>query len=104
MVSDLDFPEMGAGNGVDFPALEWGVKHRQHSSAPVIWVTDGGVCGPNQGFSTLLANQCTAYAKEKKVVIVEDATKAVETLEKLKAGAHIEQSLPYMLKDAWGDR
>ena len=104
MVSDLDFPEMGSGNGVDFPAIEWGVKNRQHSSAPVIWVTDGGVCGPNQGFSELLANQCTAYCMEKKIIIVEDADKAVETLEKLKAGATIERSLPPMLKDAWGDR
>lgn len=104
MVSDHDFPEMGSGNGVDFPALEWGVKHRQHSSAPVVWVTDGGVCGPNQGFSELLANQCTAYCMEKKVIVVETPTKAVETLEKLKAGATVERSLPAMLRDAWGDR
>lgn len=104
MVSDHDFPEMGSGNGVDFPALEWGVKHRQHSSAPVVWVTDGGVCGPNQGFSELLANQCTAFCMEKKVIVVETPNKAVETLEKLKAGATVERSLPYMLREAWGDR
>lgn len=104
MVSDHDFPEMGSGNGVDFPAIEWGVKNRQHSSAPVVWVTDGGVCGPSQGFSELLANQCTAFCMEKKVIVVETATNAVETLEKLKAGATVERSLPYMLKNAWGDR
>ena len=104
MVSDHDFPEMGSGNGVDFPAIEWGVKHKQHSSAPVVWVTDGGVCGPNQGFSELLANQCTAYCMEKKIIIVATPTNAVETLEKLKAGATIERSLPHMLKEAWGDR
>lgn len=105
MVSDDDFPEMGSGNGVDFPALEWGVKHRQHSSSPVVWVTDGGVCGPNQGFSDLLANQCTAYCIEKKVTIVETPSLAVELLEKLKAGVSIEKPpLPYMLANAWGDR
>lgn len=104
MVSELDFPEMGCGNGVDFPALEWAVKHRQHSSAPVVWVTDGGVCGPNQGFSELLANQCTAYCLEKRIIVVENATKAVETLERLKAGAHIERKFPMMLKESWGDR
>lgn len=104
MVADHDFPEMGCGNGVDFPALEWAVKHRQHSSAPVIWVTDGGVCGPNQGFSNLLANQCTSYCKEKKIITVEDPKDAVETLEKLKVGAHIEQKLPYMLRHAWEGR
>ena len=104
MIAEDDFPEMCSGNGVDFPALEWGVKHRQHSSAPVIWVTDGGVCGPHQGFSPMLANQCTAYCYEKKVIVVEDADEAVETLEKLKAGATIERTLPAMLRNAWGNR
>jgi hypothetical protein len=41
---------------------------------------------------------------EKKVIVVEDANKAVETLEKLKAGATVERSLPAMLREAWGDR
>lgn len=105
MVSDADFPEMGCGNGVDFPAIEWGVKNKQHSSAPVIWVTDGGVCGPNQGFSDLLANQCTAFCLEKKVTVVETPKQAVELLERLKTGGTVERPpLPYMLREAWGER
>lgn len=100
-----EFPEMGQGNGVDFPAVEWGVKHRQHSSAPVIWVTDGGVCGPNQGFSELLANQCTAYCLEKKVHVVEDAGQAVELLTALSKGLTLpKRKFPYMLENAWQKR
>ena len=52
----------------------------------------------------MLANQCTAYCYEKKVIVVEDADEAVETLEKLKAGATIERTLPDMLRNAWGNR
>ncbi len=99
-----DMPNMGAGNGVDFPAIEWAVKHRQHSSAPVIWVTDGGVCGPNQGFSELLANQCTAYAKEKRIIVVPHAKEAIVALNHLRAGRPVRRQWPYMLRSAWNSR
>lgn len=106
MVADHDFPSMSSGNGVDFPALEWGVNHKQHSSSPVIWVTDGGVCGPNQGFSEMLANQCTSFCIDKKVTIVEDATTAIEILGKLKSRTHFEKDvlLPRLLRESWGNR
>lgn len=100
-----EMPEMGSGNGVDFPALEWAVKHRQHSTAPVIWMTDGGVCGPNQGFSELLANQCTAFCLEKKVHLTEDAEATIALLGALSKGMTIPKSrFPYMLKNAWESR
>ena len=102
MVEQL--PEMGQGNGVDFPAIEWAVKHRQHSTAPVVWVTDGGVCGPNQGFSTLLANQCTSYCKEKRIIVAEDAENAIEILNRLKSGQSVKRKWPYMLRDAWNKK
>ena len=100
-----EMPEMGQGNGVDFPALEWAVKHRQHSTAPVIWMTDGGVCGPNQGFSQTLANQCTAYCLEKKVHLTHDAEATIALLHALSKGIALPKSpFPYMLKDAWESR
>ena len=99
MVDEL--PQMGAGNGVDFPALEWAVKHRQHSTAPVVWVTDGGVCGPNQGFSQLLANQCTQYCKEKRIIVVPDAQSAIKALRELRSGRTTKRVWPYMLRNAW---
>lgn len=105
MVSEDNFPEMNAGNGVDFPALEWAVKHRQHSSAPVIWVTDGGVCGPSQGFSEILANQCTTLCLEKKVYAVETPDDAVKLLTGLSNGVKPhKRSWPYMLEAAWRNR
>ena len=97
-------PSMGQGNGVDFPALEWAVKHRQHSTAPVIWVTDGGTCGPNQGFSNLLANQCTKFCIEKRVITVETVVGAVETLSRLGAGQTVTRKFPYMLEHAWKEK
>ena len=97
-----EMPKMGQGNGVDFPALEWAVKRRQHSTAPVIWMTDGGVCGPNQGFSELLANQCTAFCLEKKVHLTEDANATIALLGALSKGLTIPKTpFPYMLKHAW---
>ena len=100
-----EMPEMGSGNGVDFPALEWAVKRRQHSTAPVIWMTDGGVCGPNQGFSELLANQCTAFCLEKKVHLTEDAEATIALLGALSKGITLPKSrFPYMLKNAWESR
>ena len=100
-----EMPEMGQGNGVDFPALEWAVKRRQHSTAPVIWMTDGGVCGPNQGFSELLANQCTAFCLEKKIHLTEDAEATIALLGALSKGMTIPKTrFPYMLKHAWESR
>jgi hypothetical protein len=97
-------PSMGQGNGVDFPALEWAVKHRQHSSAPVIWVTDGGTCGPNQGFSNTLANQCTKFCIEKRVITVETVEGAVQTLTRLSAGQTVTREFPSMLQHAWREK
>jgi hypothetical protein len=96
-----EIPQMGQGNGVDFPALEWAVKRRQHSSAPVIWVTDGGVCGPNQGFSEVLANQCTQFCIEKRVITAETVSEAVEILHRLDKGQLITRKFPYMLQRSW---
>ena len=96
-----EIPQMGQGNGVDFPALEWAVKRRQHSSAPVIWVTDGGVCGPNQGFSEVLANQCTQFCIEKRVITAETVSEAVKILHRLDKGQLITRKFPYMLQRSW---
>lgn len=99
-----EIPEMGNGNGVDFPALELGLKRRQHSSAPVIWVTDGGVCGPNQGFSEILANQCSQLCIEKRIITAGEVSEAVAILNKLDKGQSVTRRFPYMLQEAWKNR
>lgn len=99
-----DFPEMGQGNGVDFPALEYAVKRRQHSSAPVIWVTDGGVCGPSQGFSDILANQCSQFCIEKRIITAEEVHEAIDILHRLSKGLTVTRKFPSMLREAWKNR
>ena len=76
-------PLVGAGNGVDYPALLWAIKQRKNSKTPVIWVTDGGVCTPTGGFNDRLAMACIKTAMNNKVLVVENAEEAVEALKKL---------------------
>ena len=76
-------PRVGAGNGVDYPALLWAIKQRKNSKTPVIWVTDGGVCTPTGGFNDRLAMACIKTAMNNKVLVVENAEEAVEALKKL---------------------
>ena len=99
MVNEL--PDVGYGNGVDFPALEFGKTFRQTASSPFIWVTDGGVCGPHQGFSNLLAMQCIQFCKRNNVVIVPHADEAIEQLKNLKSGNKAKSDYPQMLVKAY---
>ena len=94
-------PEQGAGNGVDFPAIEWAVKNRQRSSSPIVWVTDGGVCGKNSGFSESLALQCLKFAKKHNIVIVQHADEAIKELGKMKNGGKPQSQYPYIFKEVW---
>jgi len=91
-------PEVGCGNGVDFPAIEWGYKQKQTSNSPMIWVTDGGVCGPNQGFSDSLAMQCLTYCKQKNIIIVPHADEAIQQLENIKRGERAKSIYPRQFK------
>jgi len=99
MCSEL--PKQGAGNGVDFPALEWAVKNRQRSSSPIIWVTDGGVCGKNDGFSNILAMQCINFCKKHNIIVLPYVEEAIGELRKMRAGQRGRSRWPMMLRQAW---
>lgn len=99
-----EIPQMGQGNGVDFPALELAVKKRQHSSAPVIWITDGGVCGPAQGFSATLANQCTKFCIDNKIITAFEVSQAVEILNNLIKRRSVIRKFPDMLQHSWREK
>jgi hypothetical protein len=99
MVNQL--PDVGYGNGVDFPALEFGLKQRQKQSSPYIWVTDGGVCGPHQGFSNMLALQCIKFCKKNNIIVVPHAEQAIKELNSLKLGNKAKSDWPEMLKRSW---
>lgn len=99
MVKDL--PKQSCGNGVDFPALEWAVKNRQRNNSPIIWVTDGGVCGSNASFSNVLAMQCINFCKKHNIVVVPFVEEAITELRKMKNGGKPESRYPEMLRMAW---
>jgi hypothetical protein len=92
---------MGFGNGVDFPAIEWAVAHKQRHNSPVIWVTDGGVCGPNQGYNDTLAMQCIEFCKKNKIIILPDPNNAVDALKKMQLGIKPATRWPVMFRQTY---
>lgn len=96
MVNQL--PSVGQGNGVDFPAIEWGVKQKQTSRSPIVWVTDGGVCGRDGNYEAILALQCITFCKKNNIIVVPHVEEAIEQLKKLKSGDKAVSVYPEMFK------
>jgi hypothetical protein len=96
MTSEL--PQMGAGNGVDFPALEWAVKNRKRSSEKIVFVTDGGVCGENDSFDHMLSMQCIKYCIANNIKVVPDAPSAIALLKDVKKGGQAKSKWPVQFK------
>lgn len=99
MVAEL--PEVGWGNGVDFPAIEWGQKQRKNSRTPMVWVTDGGVCGPHQNYFDQLAMQCIDFTKKNNIVVVPHVTEAIAQLKNLQKGEKAVSQYPPMFKETY---
>lgn len=103
MVTEL--PDVfGHGNGVDFPAIEWAVKNRQTSRSPIVWVTDGGVCPSNGGYSDLLAMQCITFCKKNKIIIVPYVDEAVRELKRMASGGKGITHWPTQFRYTWRDQ
>ena len=104
MVEELPFT--GSGNGVDLPALEWGIAHKQRSNSPVMWVSDGGVCGNGQGSSTQLTMQCIKYVIRNRIIVVPHLDEAIDMLKKMKRGTkgrtHWPRQLRYVYRSVNG--
>jgi hypothetical protein len=58
-----DLPNFAGGNGIDGPALLWAIKNYRKQSAPVLWITDGGVTGIGDTSNRELRHQCYKIAK-----------------------------------------
>ena len=99
MVAEL--PDLCHGNGVDLPAIEWGVAHKQRPGSPVIWVSDGGVCGPSQGFSNALAMQCIKYCVKNRVLVVPHLDDALTQLQNMKRGQKGKTIWPRQLRSVY---
>jgi hypothetical protein len=98
MVENVEYIDYGHGNGVDFPAIEWGVKNRQYKNTPLVWVTDGGVCGAHDGFSELLSMQCITYARQHNFIVVPHIEEAIQQLRNLKVHGKAHSVYPYMFQ------
>jgi len=101
MVETVEYIDYGHGNGVDFPAIEWGVKNRQYRTTPLVWITDGGVCGKNDGFSELLAMQCMTYAKQHNYIVVPHIEEAIEQLRNLRMNGKAQSVYPWQFRKIW---
>lgn len=101
MVENVEYIDYGHGNGVDFPAIQWGVKNRQYHNTPIVWVTDGGVCGINDGFSELLTMQCISYALQHNYIVVPHIEEAIEQLRRLRTGGTARSVYPPLFDQTW---
>lgn len=104
MVENVDNCDYGHGNGVDFPAIQWGVKNRRNLKAPLVWVTDGGVCGRNDGYSDKLAIQCLTYARKNRYIIVPHVDEAIKQLKQMSNGGTPKSVYPPMFVKLWKDK
>lgn len=101
MVENVDYIDYGHGNGVDYPALAWGVENRQSSKTPLVWVTDGGVSGVNDSFHDGLSLQCIQYAKKHGYIVVSDVSEAIDELSKLRNGGTAKSKWPAYFRRTW---
>lgn len=101
MVENVEYIDYGHGNGVDFPAIVWGVQNRQSKNTPLVWVTDGGVCGFRDGFSDLLAMQCIEYARKNNYIVVPHIEEAIAQLSKLRTGGQARSVFPRMFHEVY---
>ena len=95
---EMPFSE-GSGNGVDLPALEWAVAHRQRSSTPIVWVSDMGVSGMYDSFHDALTLKCVEYCERHNIVVVPDTTTASKYLTALANGERMKVRKPSRWKD-----
>ncbi len=101
MVETVEGIDYGHGNGVDYPAIQWGVKNRKDSRTPLVWVTDGGVCGVNDSFHDSLAMQCLTYARKNNYIVVPHVEEAIKQLKSLSNGGTARSVYPAMFRDVW---
>jgi hypothetical protein len=99
MVNEL--PDVGYGNGVDFPAIEWGHRQRKNSRTPMVWVTDGGVCGDRSPYTDLGAMQCITFCQKNGITVVPHVEDAIAQLRVLSSGGKAKSVWPSMFRNTY---
>ena len=94
-------PDRVPGNGVDRPALEWAVSQRQHPKAPVVWITDGAVHGPGQGYTDQMGLDCYQKVIQHRVIVAKDVAKGIDVLRALGKGQKPQRWIPRYWRQSW---
>jgi hypothetical protein len=87
-------PTPNGGNGMDAPALRWAISKRQRNTAPIIWVTDGGVTGKGDGWYEDLAMECINLVKRHGIYTAETPEQAIEMLRAMSKGEKVTSIVP----------
>ena len=78
-------PEFPGNNGVDGPALEYGVALRRHNE-PVVWISDTRVTGNNDVASSVLRDWCLNFCHRHNVYITPNSYEAASLLARIQQG------------------
>jgi hypothetical protein len=84
-------PYFPGNNGVDGPALEYGVSLRRHNE-PVVWVSDTHVTGTGDRASSVLRDWCLDFCNKHNIYIVGTSHRAATLLRKLQLGQKVERT------------
>ena len=94
-------PPRSGGNGVDGPAIRWGITQRKNKRTPVVFVTDGLVHGVNMGYDDQLAMDCIRTVMASNVYMAKDVKQATEVLGSLSAGRKPKRWYPNAWKETF---
>ena len=104
MVDTLAGIDYGHGNGVDFPAIVWGVQQRTNPKAPLVWVTDGGVSGHGDTFGDSYVMQCISWVLQHRYIVVPHVEEAIEQLRRLRTGGNARSEYPHNFQTVWRNK
>ena len=83
-----ELPHFPGGNGVDLPALQYGISLR-HGNCPMIWISDTQVTGHQDSCSEDLRKETMHYCKKKNIHIAYNCEQAVKLLKRLQRGDRV---------------
>ena len=86
-------PYFPGGNGVDGPALEYGLSFRTHN-APVVWISDTHVTGANGYSQNRLRDVCLRLCRKHNIHVARDCETATDILTKLQRGQRVIPNIP----------
>ncbi len=89
-------PRGNGGNGVDGPALVYGLSKRRHDE-PFIWVCDGYVTDSRDDYHLELSKVCVDLVKKHGIHMVPDVPGAISALRKVARGDRLRANLVGML-------